>query len=390
MEADVLVIGCGISGAVCARQLADLGKKVCILERRNHIGGNMYDYKNKDGILVHKYGPHTFHTKKYKLYEYMCRYSKWKEYKLTCGTVMNGKYTPTPFNFDTIDTFYGKNEAEKLKQALRQAYPDQSFAPVLELLLHSDERIREYARFLYENDYCLYTAKQWGVHPDQIDPAVLKRVPVRFDYGKGYFDDPYQIMPERSYTSFFDKLLESRNIEVRLNTDAGKLLALDESSADILYCGHVYKGVVIYTGPVDELFQMKYGTLPYRSLNFVWHTEHKKSIQNAPVVAYPQEKGFTRITEYTKLPVQDAGDLTAYAVEYPVPYKEGGNAEPYYPVLTVQSKEKYLRYQKLAERFKNLYLCGRLAEFQYYNMDQALEKALETAEKIKCREATEG
>ncbi|MDE6969951.1 MAG: UDP-galactopyranose mutase [Eubacterium sp.] len=383
MEYDVIIAGCGLSGAVCARELADIGKRVIILERRDHIGGNMYDYTNKDGILVHKYGPHTFHTNNQMLYEYMCRYSEWNDYRLTCGAVMNGKYSPVPFNFDTIDIFYGKEKAKSIQHSLRKAYPDRKTVPVLELLQHSNPLIREYAEFLYENDYSLYTAKQWGVAPKEISPGVLKRVPVRLDNRTGYFEDTWQVMPEVSYADFYAKLLDSPNIEVRLNTDARSKISLDETSGSIRYNGKVFQGYVIYTGPTDELFQMKYGSLPYRSLKFVWKTEQIKSFQMDPVVAYPQAEGYTRITEYTKLPVQDVGNITVYAIEYPVPYKEGKSVEPYYPVLTDQSQKQYQKYRKLADRYKKLYLCGRLADFQYYNMDQALEKALHTADKIK-------
>ena len=382
MNYDVLVIGCGLSGAVCARQLADTGKKVCILERRNHIGGNMYDYKNKEGILVQKYGPHTFHTDKKMLYEYICKYSGWKEFRLNCGTFMNGKYTPMPFNFETIDIFYEKAEAEVIKRTLKQSYPDQVTVSILELLQHPNEVIKKYATFLYETDYKLYTAKQWGVHPKDIDPNVLKRVPVRLNYRTGYFDDVYQVMPEMSYTAFFENLLDSPCIDVRLNTDAGSEISLNETTGNILYQNRIFEGYVIYTGPVDELFQMKYGALPYRSLEFKWKTEQVKSFQMDPVVAYPQAKGFTRITEYTKLPVQDVGNVTAYAVEYPIPYIEGRHVEPYYPVQTEESGKQHLKYRKLANKYKNLYLCGRLADFQYYNMDQALKKALDTVEQI--------
>ena len=199
MEYDVLIVGCGLSGAVCARQFADMGKKVCVLERRNHIGGNMYDYKNKYGILVHKYGPHTFHTNKRMLYEYICRYARWKEYQLYCGTIMNGRYTQVPFNFETIDIFYSKTEADKIKRAFKYAYPSRKTASVLELLQHPDQVIQDYAVFLYENDYRPYTAKQWGINPKDIDPSVLKRVPIRIGYGTGYFDDTYQVMPVVSY-----------------------------------------------------------------------------------------------------------------------------------------------------------------------------------------------
>lgn len=241
---------------------------------------------------------------------------------------------------------------------------------------HENDLIREYATFLFENDYSLYTAKQWGVSAKEIDSSVLKRVPIRFNYEIGYFDDDYQVMPRASYTEFFVNLLDDKRITVSLNSDAMSRLELDMEQRVIKFDGEVFEGPVIYTGAIDELFGYNLGLLPYRSLEFKWMTEAKESFQEAPVVAYPQAEGFTRITEYTKLPVQQLGNVTSYAIEYPIPYTVGVKVEPYYPVLTEASQKLYALYEAEARTFKNLYLCGRLADFKYYNMDQALEKAL--------------
>lgn len=374
-----LVIGCGLTGSVIARHLAEQGKKVVIWERREHIGGNMYDYVDEHGFLVQKYGPHTFHTKKKELFDYMCRFEQWQEYKLTCGAVWGGKYTPTPFNFTTIDTFFPPEKAEALKENLKAAFAGREFATVVEVLSHPDPDIRAYAEYLFQNDYAPYTAKQWGVSPDAIDPSVLKRVPLRFSYGEGYFDDEYQVMPVHSYTTFFENLLDHPNIEVKLGVEALDHLKVKE---DRLWVdGQAVNTPVVYTGALDELFGCVYGKLPYRSLRFEWKHEGKESIQNAPVVAYPQEEGYTRITEYKKLPVQDKPG-TSYAVEYPLPYQEGEKLEPYYPVLTADSQEQYAKYATLAKRIPNLIPCGRLADFKYYNMDQALEKSLQVLREI--------
>lgn len=375
----VLIIGAGLSGAVIARYLAEKGQQVDIWEKRSHIAGNMYDYEDDHGFLVQKYGPHTFHTKKRELYEYMCRYEDWQDYKLTCGAVWGGKYTPTPFNFTTIDTFYPEEKAEELKKHLLQAFKGKSTATVVEVLGNEDPLVREYAEFLFRNDYAPYTAKQWGVSPEEIDPSILARVPLRFSYDVGYFDDPYQVMPVHSFTSFFENLLHHSNIHVELGQDALKQLEIKDNQVTV--DGRPFAGLVIYTGPIDELFHLKYGKLPYRSLRFEWNFSEKDSIQDAPVVAYPQEKGFTRITEYKKLPVQDKSG-SSYALEYPLPYEEGKDMEPYYPVLTKESKEQYAKYKVLAEKVPNLICCGRLADFKYYNMDQALERALDICPKL--------
>lgn len=374
-----LVVGCGLSGAVIARHLAEQGKRVVIWERRDHIGGNMYDYVDEHGFLVQKYGPHTFHTKQKHLYDYMCQYESWKDYKLTCGAVWNQTYTPTPFNFTTIDTFYPQDIAQRLKKKLQDAFAGRSTATVVEVLEHPDADIRGYAEYLFQNDYAPYTAKQWGVSPKDIDPGVLKRVPLRFSYEEGYFDDPYQVMPVHSFTHFFETLLDHPNITVKLEVEALEHLHIADKK--LLLDGEEISCPVVYTGALDELFDCQFGHLPYRSLRFEWKYENIHSLQDAPVVAYPQESGFTRITEYKKLPVQNKPG-TSYAVEYPLPYQEGQNQEPYYPVLTEESQQQYTKYQQLANRIPNLIYCGRLADFKYYNMDQALDRALTVSSQL--------
>lgn len=376
---DYLIIGCGLSGAVIARHLAEQGKTIAIWERRDHIGGNMYDSVDEHGFLVQKYGPHTFHTKKKELYDYMCRFASWQDYKLTCGAVWDGKYTPTPFNFTTIDTFFPAEKAAVLKEKLKKAFAGRETATVVEVLSYPDADIRAYAEYLFANDYAPYTAKQWGVSPAEIDPSVLKRVPLRFSYDEGYFDDPYQVMPEHSFTEFFENLLDHPGITVQLGVEALEHLQIQDNR--MLLDGEPCPVPVVYTGALDELFGRVYGALPYRSLRFAWRYEERDSLQNAPVVAYPQEAGYTRITEYKKLPVQE-GHGTSYALEYPLPCQEGQSVEPYYPVLTQESQQQYDKYRKLADAVPGLICCGRLADFKYYNMDQALERALDLCKSL--------
>ena len=379
---NILVIGCGLTGSVIARYFAEKGVNVIIWERRDHIAGNMYDCYDDFGILVQKYGPHAFHTGNKSLIDYLRRFGEWKEFRLNCMAEIDEKTTPTPFNFQTIDDFYPAEKANELKGRIKAVFPNKKTATVVELLECPDEMIRGYAQFLFDKDYSLYTAKQWGVQPSEIDSSVLKRVPIRFSYETGYFDDEHQLMPMESYTDFFKTLLNHVNISVNLNIEALDRLSVSLDGRSLLVDDNIVEYPVVYTGALDELFGCSEGKLPYRSLRFEWKHEAIDSIQDAPVVAYPQADGFTRITEYKKLPVQKVGGTT-YAVEYPLPYEHGKQVEPYYPVLTEKSQQQYENYRQRAILINNLYCCGRLADFKYYNMDQALERALAVCEELK-------
>lgn len=378
--AKYLIVGCGLAGSVIGRELADAGHQIKIWDRRDHIGGNMYDYKDEHGIIVHKYGPHCFHTNDKNLYDYMCRFNEWQPYKMICKAEIDGKTTPSPFNFKTIDDFYSKEEASKIKKALISEYPNREFVTVVEALDSSNDLIRNYAKFLFDKDYCLYTAKQWGMKPSDIDPSVLKRVPLRLSYKDGYFDDKYQMVPNNRYEDFFNNILNHPNITIELGIEALDRISIDEKKLKIIVDGDdSYQ--MVYTGALDELFGCRYGKLPYRSLRFEWIYEDKESFQDAPLVAYPQAEGYTRIVEYKKFPVQDVKG-TSYAVEYPLNYNTDTESEPYYPVLTENSKTLYAKYLDLASAYKNLVICGRLADFKYYNMDQCLERSLCVAKRI--------
>ncbi len=374
---DVIIVGCGLTGSVIARELAEQGKKVEIWERRNHIGGNMYDYKDEYGILVQKYGPHAFHTNNRAVVDYITRFDKWQDFHLACRAEIDGVETPSPFNFQTMDDFYSEVDVRVLKEHIKAEFGNRETATVTEVLNCSDPLVSSYARFLFDKDYSLYTAKQWGISPAEIDPSVLARVPLRFSYTDGYFEDEYQLMPAISYTNFFEKLLGHPNISVKLGIEALEHLKVKEDDYATLFLDDERLDIpVVYTGALDELFGCVEGRLPYRSLRFEWKHEDRDNFQTAAVVAYPQTEGYTRITEYKKLPPQDVSGTT-YAVEYPLPYFSGEVNEPYYPVPTEESKKQYAKYCDMAGKIKNLIPCGRLADFKYYNMDQALERALE-------------
>lgn len=379
MAYDFIIAGAGLSGSVFARIMAEQGRHILILERRNHIAGNAYDEKNEAGILIHKYGPHIFHTNNEDVYQFVNRFSEWIPFKLKCEVEMCGKSTPSPFNFKTIDQFYEPEKASLIKQSLRVAYPDQEVVTVVELLNSGNALIREYAQMLFDNDYSLYTAKQWGISPSQIDISVLKRVPVRLDYESMYFTDKYECMPAYGYTEFVKNMITHPNITVQTDTDALEYIALKGSS--VVFDGLDVRpdSCFVYTGPIDRLFNYKYGELPYRSLRFDYRTLPEDSFQNAPVVAYPQVKDYTRITEYKKLPVQEVPGKTTIAVEYPLQYNLKDSTEPYYPIPTETSSKIYQQYLSDATKYSNLILCGRLAEYKYYNMDQAIASVLKTA-----------
>lgn len=387
---DVIVVGSGFSGSIIANRLAvEKNKKVLVVEKRDHIAGNMYDYVDNKGIRIQKYGPHTFHTNIEKSYEFLTKFCRLEKYKLKCEAVIDGISTPSPFNFKTIDQFYSTEDSEKLKKKLVDYYKNDR-ATVLEMLECKDNDIKSYAEFLFEKDYSLYTAKQWGKKPEEIDPSILKRVPVVFNYRDTYFNDKYEGIPEEGFTKVFEKMLDHENITVKLNTDALKNIKIDDVNGNVSYLGEIIP--IIYTGPIDQLFNYKYGKLPYRSLEFEYKYYNKKSFQNVAIVAHPADVPYTRITEYTKLPYQEVGENTVIAIEYPFEYDKDsvkGN-EPYYPVLTEESQNQYKEYLKYSGKFKNLTLCGRLADFKYYNMDQVIERALNVYEEIRFEENKNG
>jgi UDP-galactopyranose mutase len=374
---DCLIVGCGLTGSVIAHELAKNGLRVTIWERRNHIGGNMFDYLDEHGILVHKYGPHTFHTFDKRLYDYICRFGDWKSYKLRCGAVIDGQETPTPFNYRTIDQFFSSKKATELKTRLVATYGQRTSITVLEALNNEDGCIREYAQWLFNKDYSPYTAKQWGVDPHEIDPSVLNRVPLRLSYDEGYFDDRYQVMPKKSYRDFFEALLDHPLINIVLRIEALEHLRIGTKNT-LLLDNKITPIPIVYTGALDELFACREGRLPYRSLKFEWRFEKTESYQEHPVVAYPAADLYTRITEYRKLPKQKTSGTTL-AVEYPCAYRKNTDTEPYYPVLTQESQRQAQSYRTLAAEIDKLYPCGRLADFKYYNMDQALARALDVS-----------
>jgi UDP-galactopyranose mutase len=381
-EVDCVVIGAGFCGSVIARKLAEAGKKVLIFERRNHIAGNMYDENDSAGILIQKYGPHIFHTHDKNVYDFITKYSEWSDYHHAPAVELNGIVTPSPSNYKTIDVLYNAEDASNLKAHLEKRYPKQKSVTILELYDCEDNLIKQFAEKLFELNYRPYTVKQWGTPPEKVDPATLKRVPVRLDYSEGYFDDAFQCMPQNGYTHFFQNLLNHENIEVKLNADALKMFSFDIANKQVLMEGKPISVPIVYTGAVDELMKYQYGELPYRSLKFELKTLEQDSFQPASVVAYPFAEGYTRITEFKKLPPQNIPGKTTIAYEYSLSADRKQNQEPYYPIITDDNVQLHTKYVSDISKIPNLFLCGRLADYKYYNMDMAILRAFDVFEEV--------
>jgi len=373
-----LVAGAGISGLTVARLLAERGFYVTVLEKRPHIGGNAYDYYDGNGILIHKYGPHLFHTKSARVAEFVRRFSGFFPYEHRVLGEICGKLVPIPFNYKSIDMLYGEREARHLKDILSRDFPGGKNVPVMELRKSGDRDVRELAEFVYRNVFYGYTKKQWGRPPEELDASVMGRVPVRMSYDDRYFEDEYQMMPVDGYTRWLECLAGHEKISVRFQCDALRHLKLEENR--VLFDGEEFDGPVIYTGCIEELLGCRFGRLAYRSLDF--EIEYKNVTQFQPVVQvnYPNAYRYTRTSEFKLLQPHKTEGRTAVLYEYPVPCGEG--CIPYYPVESPQSRQQYERYREYLSGIKNLHLLGRLAEYRYCNMDAAVEAAMELAETL--------
>lgn len=371
MQYDWIIVGAGMTGAVAARTLAEAGKNVLVLEKREHIAGNAYDELDEAGVLIHRYGPHIFHTNDEEVWQFLSRFTEWRTYRHKVLAEIDGEYMPVPFNLNSMVIAFGFRKAEQMKKALLEKYGEGSNVSILELRSAEEPLLRELAEFVYENVFKYYTMKQWGVKPEDIDPSVTARVPVRISKENGYFTDKYQGMPLHGYTPMFASMLEHPAITLRLNADARELLTLEEGK--ILFEGIPFDGKVLYTGPLDELFGFAYGRLTYRSLDFVFETLKKEYAQLCGTVNYTVSENYTRITEFKHLTGQKC-PVTTVMKEYSKPC--GETDIPYYPVSNEETRALYARYRAEAEKYPALVLGGRLGEFRYYNMDAAAASAL--------------
>jgi UDP-galactopyranose mutase len=352
---DYLIVGAGFAGSVLAERLANgSGKRVLLIDKRPHVGGNAYDHYDDAGVLVHKYGPHIFHTNSRDVFDYLSRFTQWRPYQHRVLASVDGQLVPIPINLDTVNRLYGLN--------LTAFQLEEFFASVAEkrdpVRTSEDVIVNKVGRELYEKFFRNYTRKQWDLDPSQLDASVTARVPVRTNRDDRYFTDTYQVMPLHGYSRMFERMLAHPQIKVMLNTDYREV-------ENLIPCAET-----IYTGPVDEYFDYRYGRLPYRSLRFRFETVNEPVHQPAAVINYPNHNPYTRVTEFKYLTGQEH-PKTSLVYEYPE-----ADGDPYYPVPRPENAELYRRYEALANATPGVHFVGRLATYKYYNMDQVVAQAL--------------
>lgn len=369
MRYDWLIVGAGFTGATLAERIASqLGQRVLVVDKRDHIAGNAFDEYDEAGVLVHRYGPHIFHTNSQVVWDYLSRFTEWWPYEHKVQAWIDGRLVPLPFNLNTIDALFPEAEARRLSSLLVEACGAEGKVPVLKLRESADTDLRRLGEFVYAKVFESYTRKQWGLAPEQLDAAVTARVPVLAGRDDRYFQDRFQAQPRHGFTALFRRMLKHPNIQVMLNADFRAVEGL------------VPFNRVIFTGPIDEFFDYAHGALPYRSLNFSFETLRQERLQPVAVVNYPNDHAYTRITEFKALTGQECAQ-TSIIYEYPCAYQPGIN-DPYYPIPREENRALYARYRDEAERLGTVLFAGRLGDYSYYNMDQAVARGLSLFEKV--------
>jgi len=379
---DFIIVGAGLSGAVMAERIAHaMDRRVLVIEKRPHIGGNVYDRYDGHGILVHQYGPHIFHTKLKHVWDYLSRFTEWRLYHHRVLGHIDGRLVPIPFNLNTLRQLLPEGMAERLEDKLVREFGYPARVPILKLRETDDDDLKWLAGYVYEKVFLHYTTKQWGMKPEELDPSVTGRVPVSVSRDDRYFQDDYQGMPADGYTALIGRMLDHPNIKLLLNTDYREVLETDWTDGTMKLFGQPFEGKLIFTGKIDELFGYEYGELPYRSLRFEFETLRLEQYQPVGTVNYPNEYDFTRITEFKHLTGQ-RHPYTTIVREYPQSYEKDtpGKDIPYYPIPRPENQERYKQYLRKAQRFDRLILLGRLAEYTYYDMDACVAKALKVFE----------
>jgi len=356
-----LVVGAGYAGSVVARELADAGRRVLVIDKRPHVAGNAYDEPDAHGVLVHRYGPHIFHTNGERIWEWLSRFTGWRPYEHRVRGVVDGREYPFPINRDTLNQLYGLD----LDEAGAEAFFERVREPRDPVRTSEDVVLNSVGRDLYEKFFLGYTRKQWGLDPSELKAGVAARIPVRTNTDDRYFTDRFQAMPLEGYSRMFANILDHPNIRVELGV-----------SFDEVRGRHPFPHIV-YTGPIDEYFGHCHGRLPYRSLRFEHeHLPGTPRFQSVGTVNYPNDHAYTRITEFKHLTGQQHAG-TSIVREYP--QAEG---DPYYPVPRVENELLYKRYEALAEKESRVTFVGRLAQYRYYNMDQVVGAALAAARRL--------
>lgn len=379
----IVVVGTGFSGSILAREIAEkLNREVLVVEKRPHIAGNMYDEYDEHGILVQRYGPHVIVTNEWKIIKYLSQYSEMVKHTVKELSYIDGQYVRLPFNFESVQQMIGGEKAQTVIRKMRRVYNGRDRVPVQELCDSEDEDISAWGNMLFEKSYRTYCAKQWDIPVETLDKTIMNRSAMAMSYDERYMNKDFQYLPRQGFTELFRRMLDHPNITLQLNVDALEHIALDPESRRVLYDGEALE-LLVFTGPVDELFDGCYGELPYRSLNIEYDWFDAEAIYPEKIISYPQAKGYTRRTEYKFMMCDNSGaEGTTIATEYPIPYVKGGKNAPFYPVITDETKKSYEEYKRMAESYGNIFLCGRLAEFRYYNMDDCILHAFEVFEQI--------
>ena len=357
---DYLIVGAGFAGSTLAERLASEDKKVLLIDQRNHIGGNAYDHYNEDGILVHKYGPHIFHTNSKDVFNYLGRFTDWRSYEHHVLASVDGQLVPIPINLNTVNTLYGLN----LSSSEVDEFYKSKAEPQDKIRTSEDVVINQVGRELYEKFFKGYTKKQWDLDPSELDASVTSRIPVRTNKDNRYFTDTYQAMPLHGYTKMFEKMLDHKNIHVMLNT------SYEDIAEEVSYKR------LIYTGPIDQFFHECYGKLPYRSIEFKFETIDQEYSQSTGTINYPMNQPYTRITDFKYLSGQKHPKT---AIVYEFPTAEG---DPYYPIPRPENAAIYKQYQDRAASMADVFFTGRLGTYKYYNMDQVVAQSLTLFRKL--------
>ena len=378
---DYIIVGAGLAGCVMAERLAHKGT-VLLIDKKNHIGGTCYDYYNNDGILIHKYGPHIFNTNDESVWNYIRNFTNFSLYHHRVLGIVEGKKVPIPFNLDSIDMLFPKTYASKLEEKLLSKYGMNKKIPIMELQKQDDVDLKFLANYIYNYVFLYYTQKQWGMTPAEVGGSAMARIPFYISRDDRYFQNRFQGIPQNGYTKMFEAMLDNPNISLMLNTNYHTILSCDASSQKFIFMGQPFNGKIIFTAPLDELFNYKYGSLPYRTLDFVFETYDKEYFQEICTINYPNDYLFTRITEFKHMTGQQH-KKTTIVKEFPKEFDyRNKESEPYYPIPKEENETLYNRYLELSTAFSNLVLVGRLANYKYFTMSDTISKALEIYEKI--------